>query len=264
MVLWWSDSPFLPASIDLRMRLYLRSGWKLRQWRADADGIARAFAALPPAGRATLAAQGNGGDALFLRRAGDGTFRFRVIEQSGPAAMGHRVSARRDFDPAAARRLLALFAAGDPAWRTEVAWRRGIFDLPVAILAPATILVCAAVAFAVLALSGELKGWSWRYLPNLAVGFAMIAGIFAYADWFFRRLRKRLAAWLGARLGLRIVEAEELGIFTRPGMWESADGRVVSALKVAALDFSVLLLGLMVPIFAIGTAIVLAARPILA
>lgn len=101
-------------------------------------------------------------------------------------------------------------------------------------------------------------------LPNLIVGLAMVAALFAYTDWFFRRLRKRIAARLGGWLGLRIVESEELGVFTQPGMWESADGGVVSTLKVALLDFLVLLLGLMIPIFAIGTAIVLAARPILA
>lgn len=246
------------------MRLYLRSGGKLRHWKGDADGIARAFAALPAAGRATLAAQGTDGDLLLLRRGADGRFRFRVVERHAADALGHRVSARRDHDPAAARRLLQLFAAGDTSWRTAIAWRRGLFDLPVAILAPATILVCVIGYFIVAGATGGLAGWSWRYLPNLAIGLVMIGAIFAYADWFLRSLRLRLAAWLGRRLGLRIVEAEELGIFTRPGMWESADGGVVSSLKVGALDFVVLFFGLMVPIFAIGTAIVLAARPILA
>jgi len=249
---------------SIAVRLYLRSGGRLHQWRGDANGIARAFAALPPAGRATLAAQGKGGEALFLRRNADGTFRFRVIEQSGPEAMGHRMSARRHFDEAAARRLLALFAAGDPAWRSEIEWRRGIFDLPAAILAPATIGICVAGYFIVAGATGGLEGWSWRYLPNLIVGLALIAAIFAYVDWFFRRLRKRLAIWLGARMGLRIVEAEELGVFTRPGMWESADGGIVSSLKVTALDLVVLVFGLTIPIFAIATAIVLAARPIMA
>lgn len=246
------------------MRIYLRSGGKLTQWRGDAEGIARAWATLPAEGRATLAAQGNGGDALFLMRGGGGRFRFRVIEQSGADAIGHRTSARRDHDEAEARRLLEMFAAGDTAWRSAIAWRRGIFDLPVAILAPATILICVAGFFAVAGATGGLAGWSWRYLPNLIVGLVMIGAIFAYVDWFFRRLRKRLALWIGARLGLRIVEAEEFGIFTRPGMWESADGGAISGLKVTALDFLVLFLGLMIPIFAIGTAIVLAARPILA
>jgi hypothetical protein len=246
------------------MRLYLRSGWKLRQWRGDADGIARAFAALPPAGRATLAAQGKGGDSLFLRRGASGAYRFRVVEQIGPEAMGHRMSARRDFDEAAARRLLALFAAGDLAWRTEIEWRRGIFDLPVAILAPATIAICVVGYLIVAGATGGLSGWSWRYLPNLIVGLVLVTAIFAYVDWFFRRLRKRLAIWLGARMGLRIVEAQELGVFTRPGMWESADGGIVSSLKVTALDLVVLVFGLMIPLFAIATAIVLAARPIMA
>jgi len=246
------------------MRLYLRGGGKLRQWKGDADGLARAWAALPASGRATLAAQGAGGDSLFLMRGADGRYRFRVIERNGPDALGHRTSARRDHDAAEARRLLEQFAAGDTAWRTALAWRRGLFDLPVAILAPGTILVCVAAYFAVAGATGGLGGWSWRYLPNLIVGLVMIGAIFAYFDWFFRSLRKRLALWLGARLGLRIVEAEELGIFTRPGMWESADGGVVSTLKVTVLDFLVLFFGLMIPIFAIGTAIVLAARPILA
>lgn len=249
---------------SIAVRLYLRSGGELRQFRGDAEGIARAFAALPPTGRATLAAQGDGGNSLFLRRNADGAFRFRVIEQSGPEAMGHRMSARRDFDAAAARRLLALFAAGDPAWRTEIEWRRGIFDLPVAILAPATIGICVVGYFIVAGATGGLKGWSWRYLPNLAVGLVLITAIFAYVDWFFRRLRKRLAIWLGTRMGLRIVEAEELGIFTRPGMWESADGGIVSSLRVTALDLVVLIFGLVIPIFAIATAIVLAASPIMA
>jgi hypothetical protein len=201
---------------------------------------------------------------MLLRRTAVGHFRFRVIDQSAPGALGHRASARRDFTAGEARRLLGLYAAGDPAWRTEIIWKRGIFGLPVAILAPATILVCVLGYFLVAGVAGGLKGWSWRYLPNLVVGLAMISAIFAYVDWFLRSLRRRVAARLGAWLGLRIVEAEELGIFTRPGMWEAADGGVVSSLKVAMLDFLVLMLGLLIPVFAIGTAIVLAARPILA
>ncbi len=174
------------------MRLYLRAGGKLRQWRGDADGIARAFAALPAAGAATIAAQGAGGDMLLLRRTADGRYRFRVVEQSGPEAMGHRVSARRDFDADEARRVLALYAAGDPAWRAGIAWKRGLFDLPVAILAPATILICVIGYLIVAGATGGLQGWSWQYLPNLAVGLAMISAVFAYIDWFFRRLRRRL------------------------------------------------------------------------
>jgi hypothetical protein len=60
------------------------------------------------------------------------------------------------------------------------------------------------------------------------------------------------------------VESGQLGVFARPGMWESADGRIVSELKVTLLDLAALLLGLLIPVFALGTAIVLAARPILA
>lgn len=223
------------------MTLYLRAGGRLRQWRGDADGIARAFAALPAAGTATIAAQGQGGDALFLRRSAKGAFRFRVVEQSGPEAMGHRVSARRDFSADDSRHVLELYAAGDKTWRANIAWKRGLFDLPVAILAPATILTCVIGYFIVAGATGGLEGWSWRYLPNLIVGLVMISAIFAYVDWFFRRLRRRLAGRLGRALGLRIVEAEELGILTRPGMWESADGGVVSELKVTLLDMLVLL-----------------------
>ncbi|MGH7005972.1 MAG: hypothetical protein ACREIP_18670 [Alphaproteobacteria bacterium] len=246
------------------MRLYLRTGGRLRQWRGDADGIAAAWAALPASGRATLAVQGNSGDSLFLMRGADGRFRFRVIDQNSADAIGHRKSARRDHDETEARHLLELFAAGDTAWRAAIAWRRGILDLPVVILAPATLLICMVGYLVVAGATGGLEGWSWRYVPNLIVGLAMMGAIFAYADWFFRRLRKRIAIWLGARLGLRIAETQELGFFTRPGMWESADGGIVSELKVTALDFFVIFCGLMIPIFAIGTAIVLAARPILA
>jgi len=248
----------------MRMRLYLRSGGKLSHWRGDAEGISRAFAALPARGVATLAAQGDGGDMLLLRRQADGSFRFRVIDQGGPGALGVRASARRDFDAAAARDLLALYTAGDPTWRTAIAWKRGIFGLPVVMLAPATILVCVIGYFVVAGATGGLKGWSWRYLPTLIVGLVMIGAVFAYVDWFFRSLRRRLAARLGRLLGLRIVESQEFGFFSRPGMWESADGGIVSELKVTLLDLLVMLFGLMIPIFAIGSAIVLAARPILA
>lgn len=247
----------------MSVRLYLRADGALRQWRGDADGIARAFAAVPPSGAATLAAQGGRGDMLLLRRAADGGFRFRVIDRHGPEAMGHRVSARRDFSADEARRMLELYAAGNTAWRTSIAWRRGLFDLPVAVLAPATIVLCTIGYFVVAGATGALGGWSWRYLPNLAVGLAMMAAVFAYIDWFFRRLRHRLAARLGRAFGLRIVESERLGVFSRPGMWESADGGLVSELKATLLDLAVLLFGLLVPVFAIATAIVLAARPLL-
>jgi hypothetical protein len=164
-------------------------------------------------------------------------------------------------------RSLSSWACGSTSEGTAgglVRWRRSLFDRPPAILAPATILLCAGAYFAVAGSTGGLHGWSWRYLPNLAVGLVLVSAIFAYADWIFRALRRRLAAWLGKRCGLSIVEAETFGVFTRPGMWESADGRVVSELKVTLLDLALLVLGFVVPVFLTGTAIVLAARPILA
>ncbi len=248
----------------MAVRIYFRSGGKLRQWRGDSDGIARAFAALPATGAVALVAQGNGGDTLILRRDAGGAFRFRVINRGGPGALGYCASARRDHDAATAAQLLALYAVGDPAWRGAITWRRSVFDLPVAVLAPATIVLGVVVYFIVAGATGGLEGWSWRYLPNLVVGLALVGAVFVYVDWFFRRLRKRSAAWLGRRCGLRMVESGRLGIFVHPGMWESADGRIVSELNVTLLDLAVLLLGLLIPVFALGTAIVLAARPILA
>jgi hypothetical protein len=245
------------------MQLHLKSRGRSRRFAADRAGIAHAWSSLLAAD-GTLAALDSNGQALFVTHAADGLFRFRVIDHDGPGQLGLRRSARRDHDAAAARRLLEMFVAGDAAWRGAIAWRRGVFGQPVAILGPATILICVVGYFAVAGATGGLKGWSWRYLPNLVVGLVMIGAIFAYADWFLRRLRARLAAWLGGLLGLRIVESQELGFFSRPGMWESADGGLVSSLKVTVLDFTVLILGLVIPIFAIGTVIVLAARPILA
>lgn len=245
------------------MQLYLRANGRLQRYAADTAGVERAWSALLTGGR-TLAAQANSGRSLFVTRSADGRFRFRVVDHHGAGRLGVRSSARRDHTETDARQLLDLFVAGDPSWRGRVAWRRGIFGLPVAILAPATILICVAAYFVVAGVTGGLKGWSWRYLPNLVVGLVMIGAIFAYADWFLRRLRTRIAVWLGGMMGVRIVESQELGFFSRPGMWETADGGLVSALKVTALDLVVMIFGLVVPIFAIGTAIVLAARPILA
>jgi len=245
------------------MQLYLRANGRLQRFAADTAGVDRAWAAMLATGR-TLAAQANTGQSLFVTRSADGKFRFRVVDHDRAGQLGVRRSARRDHSESDARQLLDLFVAGDPSWRGIVGWRRGILGLPVAILAPATILVCVAGYFVVAGLTGGLKGWSWRYLPNLAVGLVMIGAIFAYVDWFLRRLRNRIAAWLGGMMGLRIVESQELGFLSRPGMWESADGSLVSSLKVTALDILVMIFGLVVPIFAIGTGIVLAARPILA
>lgn len=246
------------------MHFILRGGGALRRFAGHADNVGRIFELLPADGRAVVAAQRERGDALFLMRGAGGGFRCRVIDHAGPGALGHRVGARRDYDADTARRLLALYAAEDPAWRKAIAWKRGLLDLPAAILAPAILIVCAALYLAIAGATGGLRGWSWRYLPNLAVGFVLVAALFAYADWFFRALRRRLAAWLGARLGLHIVETQTLGLFSRPGMWESADGGLVSELKVMLLDLAILFAGLMVPIFAIGTAIVVAALPIMA
>lgn len=245
------------------MQLHLKSRGRTRRFAADRAGITDAWSAIL-ADAGTLAALESDGQALFVTRSAAGLFRFRVVDHDGPSHLGLRRSARRDHDAATARRLLALFVAGDVAWRSAIVWRRSVFGLPVFVLAPATILICVVGFFVVAGATGNLKGWSWRYLPNLVVGLVMIGAVFAYADWFLRRLRARLAAWLGRALGLRIVESQELGFFSRPGMWESADGGIVSSLKVALLDMIVLTLGLVIPISAIGTAIVLAARPILA
>lgn len=51
-------------------------------------------------------------------------------------------------------------------------------------------------------------------------------------------------------------------LFSRPSMSESADGGIVSALQETLLYVAVLPLGLPTPAFPLGTAIVLAARPV--
>lgn len=245
------------------MRLYLKAGGKTRRFAPEAQAVERAWTDLAAKG-GVLAAQTTTGQSLFVIRDASGAFRFRVVDHEGDGQLGLRTSARRDHTEEEACRLFALFVARDAAWRDLVAWRRGLFGQPVTILAPVTILICVVGYFVVAGVTGGLKGWSWRYLPNLIVGLMMIGAIFAYADWFLRRLRARIAARLGGMLGLRIVESQKLGFFSRPGMWESADGEITSSLKVTVLDIAVLILGLVIPIFAIGTAIVLAARPILA
>jgi hypothetical protein len=199
----------------------------------------------------------------MLRRSKDGTYSFQAAERGGQG-FKRRVSKTKDHDEAVARHLLASFAAENDDWRTAVEWKRGLLDLPVAILAPATLAICAAVLMGFLAATSQLEGWDWKYLPNLIVGIVMVGGFVAYADWFFGGFRQRLANRLGAALGVTIVESQDYGFFSRPGMWESADGAIVSDLKVAALDFLVIIVGLVIPITVFAVALIFAALPIMA
>jgi hypothetical protein len=244
-------------------QIYLRGVGKLQQFRDDPDGIAKAFAALPEGKSVTLAVLRSGNESLMLRRSKDGLYGFQSVERA-EAAMKRRVSLRKDYDEGIARRLLASFAAENDEWRTTVEWKRGVLDLPVAILGPATLAVCAAAVMLYLAATGQLEDWEWKYLPNLIVGIVMVSGFIGYADWFFGGFRQRLAGMLGGALGITIVESQDYGLFSRPGMWESADGAIVSDLKVMVLDFLVIIFGLVIPITVFAVALIFAALPVMA
>lgn len=244
-------------------QIYLRGAGKLQQFRDDPEGIAKAFAALPDGKNATLVLLRSGNESLMLRRSKDGLYSFQAAEREGQG-FKRRGSKAKDHDEAMARRLLTSFAAENDDWRTAIEWKGGLLDLPIAILAPATLFICAAVLMGFLAATGQLEGWDWKYLPNLIVGIAMVGGFIAYADWFFSSARQRLANRLGAALGITIVESQDYGLFSRPGMWESADGAIVSDMKVAVLDFLVIILGLVIPITVFAVALIFAALPVMA
>jgi hypothetical protein len=178
--------------------------------------------------------------------------------------MKRRASRDKNYNEVVAHRLLASFAAENDDWRTAVEWKRGLLDLPVAILAPATLAICAAAVLLFLAATGQLEGWDWKYLPNLIVGITMVGGFIAYAEWFFGGFRQRLADRLGAWLGVRIVESESYGFFSSPGMWESADGAIVSDIKIAVLDTLVVIVGLVIPITVFAVVLIFAALPVMA
>jgi hypothetical protein len=247
------------------MQLYLRQKGRIIARPATADAIARALAT-QPAGAPARLALGDGTSVMVARRGAGSGWRVNIVDRDGsPAALGPRWSARRDLDGDTVARLLSAFAAGDPSWRGMAEWKRGLFGQSPMLLIPLTLFALATAAILIMAAAGQLKGWSWRYVPNVVVGVGMIAGFMVYIDLFFRRLRPRLARWIGGRFGLAIAEEDPiLGRVKEGGLWTSEDGRPAAELLVTILDVLTILLGLVVPIAFFGTLVVLAARPILA
>src|SRR6185295_6021778 len=70
-------------------------------------------------------------------------------------------------------------------------------------------------------------------------GVVVISGYIAWLDFFFRRLRPRLAGWLGAHLGISIVESARLH---DAGTWD-ASGSIGRRLLVFMLDIAVIIPG---------------------
>jgi hypothetical protein len=245
------------------MQLYLRVAGRNKLVKNGAASLGQSLRDLPPAGRVGVILV-DGENMLMARRASTGAWRFQSVERAGENGVANRWSRRGDFDLAAATALLSAYARRDPGWRAMVEWKRGLFGQSPLVLIPATFIACTLLALLVAGLAGELKGWSWRYAPNLVVGIALVSCIGVYTELFFGRLRPRIARRVGGWFGLRIVEAQHLGLFTRPGMWESADGRIVSEIKVAVIDLIVLCGGYMLPIAMFGVTLIFAARPIMA
>jgi hypothetical protein len=76
------------------------------------------------------------------------------------------------------------------------------------------------------------------------VGIVVISGYIAWLEFFFRRLRPRLASWLGARLGVSIAESTQL---YDAGTW-TASGSVGKRLLVMMLDIGIILPGVIGPL----------------
>ena len=246
------------------MQLHVRRDGNAQVRPATPAAIDRAFTGLVKGRKAQIGLQ-HEFDILVGKRGASGGWRFLAVDRSGDGAIGHRWSARADLDDATARRLIDAYAVGDPSWRVAIAWKRGFFGQSPALLIPLILFGAATAALLVMAATGQLKGWSWRYAPNLVVGIGMIASVIVYIDQFFRRLRPRLARRIGRWLGLTVIEEHPiLGRVREGGFWASADGRPLSNAMLTVLDALILLFGLIVPIFVFGAVVVLAARPILA
>lgn len=191
-------------------------------------------------------------------------WRLRVVDRDpveGVESVG--VASSKPVDTVTARRVLESYLAGDESWRTMVRWRRGLAGASPTVLIPVTLFVAVAVAMTVMAATGRLERWEWKYLPNLVVGVVLVSALGVYAELFFARLRPRLASAVGRRMGVEVREGEA-GWFSRAGLWETADGGVASDAKVALVDFSVIVIGLVIPIALIGVGIVFAALPLMA
>jgi hypothetical protein len=88
-------------------------------------------------------------------------------------------------------------------------------------------------------------------LRQICIGFvaiAVIASYIQYLDFFFRRVRPFLAAWLGRQFGVTIKERVGL----HGGGWDTKGGNLGTTLLIYLIDAAILITAVIGPIALIG------------
>ena len=96
----------------------------------------------------------------------------------------------------------------------------------------------------------------------------MISGIVVYISWFMGSVRPAIARRMARWFGVQGIEESDLEAnyawFSRPGWWVAPGSGFVLSAKVAIADFVVLIFGVVLPVTAIATGVVLASSRFLA
>ncbi len=244
------------------MRIDTRSQGRLNSFDGTVEGVESAFDSIPLKGRSVVSITTTG-QMVQAQRKARGGWRLRVVE-AGTANDGMRSRRSGVVDESTARRALTSYVGGDPSWEAPLSTKRGLASRSPAVLIPLTFAVATVLALVVMQSAGTLDGFESRYIPNLIVGVALISGTTVYIDVFMRRVRPPIAAALGRRLGVTVVEANHHGWFSRPGVWEIEGGGTFPTVKAASADFVVIVVGLVLPIAGVATAVVILADQFLA
>ncbi len=244
------------------MQIDTRSQGRLASFDATPEGVGLAFDSVSAEGRAVVSITTTG-QMVQAQRKARGGWRLRAVD-TRTSNGGMRSRRSGVLAESVTRAALSAYVSGSASWDADIPRQGGLASRSPALLIPLTFAVVTGLALLVMQLTGNLEGFETRYIPNLIVGVGLISGIAIYADLFLRRIRPRLATALGRRLGVTIVEGEHWGWISRPGMWETEGGGVMSTVKASVVDLFVLIVGLVLPIAAFATAVVLLADRFLA
>jgi hypothetical protein len=147
--------------------------------------------------------------------------------------------------------VFVLYLRGAPDWHTSLQWRSAAEHSARSRWRPGI----GAIAFAIFA-TALLAGMALSELTNAPgrpsaadwlrgfAGIAVISAYIAWLDFFFRKLRPRLAEWLGTHLGISITESLRL---YDAGTW-IASGGIGKRLLVLALDIVIVIIGAIGPL----------------
>jgi hypothetical protein len=166
-------------------------------------------------------------------------------------AHGTNITSAFPLNSASVVAVFVLYLRGAPDWQNSLHWRSAAEQSARSRWRPGI----GVIAFAIFA-TALLAGMALSQLSNAPgrpsagdwlrgfAGIVVISVYIAWLDFFFRKLRPRLADWLGTRLGTSITESLRL---YDAGTW-TASGGIGKRLLVLALDIGIVIVGVIGPL----------------